>query len=664
MEISYINKNQTIAYAGEELKKYLEMMTPDISALCVAGNEFSASNTCCIKLGLFEELGINSSDVEDAFIDDVIDIDIQNLNGHIAGSNPRSVLQGVYIYLKSAGCMWVRPGEDGEYIPQFDMKNHSFSYHKKADYPFRGQCCEGAISYEHMRDTVYWLPKVGMNMYMIEGLVPYSYMHKWYGHIGNRFLRQKGQVTDYDMLEKYIQKLEMDIVKVGLQHHAMGHGWMFEKFGMKRGNPAVVNKGLKEEYKKYLAEVNGVRGLMKDSTFFTHFCYSNPEARKILVDFCVEYVKKKPHIDFLHIWLADSTNNQCECSECVKMTPSDHYVVLLNEIEEALAKEGLNTRLVFIMYVDTERPPEAVFLKHPEKFIFTAAIGTSNYETGYSTEPYTGEIPPFERNNFKAKPNPLRMHWHREWKRLSNNCKSFVFEYRFYTDHYCDPGYMRVTKETYRDMVNLQNVSFQGCINDQTHRIYMPTALPVHIMGETLFDKSLNLEEYTKQYFEKAFGKNDAAICRQYLETLSDLFCPANVRKGGKLGAEDEGIVGSDNGMIRSWINNSEVAEKTAKIPEVLEAFKPVIERNLSLENKCQQLSWNYLAYHNEICSYLWKIYNLGAKGDIEAARNILDELEIYVSKVEMEIHNCFDLFLFVKFVRAKLDLPMYKYFD
>ena len=636
-------------------------MTPDIDIVYEKSNCFTMNNTC-IKLGLFNELSIPEDDVEDAFIDDVIDINIKNLCGYIAGSNPRSVLQGVYIYLKSAGCLWPRPGDDGEFIPQYDMKNHSFAYHKKADYPFRGQCCEGAISYEHMRDTVYWLPKVGMNLYMIEGLVPYTYMHKWYGHIGNRILRQKGQVTDYDMLEGYIARLEKDIVKVGLQHHAMGHGWMFEKFGVKRGNPAVVNKFLKQEHKQYLAKIDGVRDIHKNSTFFTHFCYSNPEARKILVDFCVEYAKKKPHIDFLHIWLADSINNQCECKECVKMTPSDWYILLLNEIEDALEKENLSMRLVFIMYVDTERPPEILRLKKPNKFALTAAIGNP-YEQGYSTEKFKGDIPPFERNNFKPKDNALRMHWHKEWKTISDNCPSFVFEYRFYTDHYCDPGYMRVTQETYRDMTNLENVHFQGVMNDQTHRCFMPTSLPVVVMGETLFDKNIDLENYIHNYFNITFGK-DGDKCRKYLETLSDLFCPANIRKGGKLGVEDEGIQEKDKGYIKSWINNPEVAQKMSMIPQVLEEFKLVINENANLENNCQRLSWYYLSYHNKICSYLCEIYKNGALGNMNKAKIILEELEWFVSTSEMDIHRAFDLFLFVKYVRSKLDIAMCKYYD
>ena len=42
---------------------------------------------------------------------------------------------------------------------------------KKADQPFRGQCIEGAVSYENVRDTIEWLPKVNANLFMIQQIV-------------------------------------------------------------------------------------------------------------------------------------------------------------------------------------------------------------------------------------------------------------------------------------------------------------------------------------------------------------------------------------------------------------------------------------------------------------------------------------------------------------
>ncbi len=394
---------------------------------------------------------------------------------------------------------------------------------------------------------------------------------------------------------------------------------------------------------------------------FTHFCYSNPEARKILVDFCVEYVQKKLYVDFLHVWLADAADNQCECEECVKMTPSDHYVQLLNEIDEALERIESKTRLVFILYVDTVRPPEKLRLKHPERFVLLAAIG-SHYESGYINSEYDGDIPPFVRNKFTPPSNALRLKWHRDWKKLCNNIPSIIYEYRFYTDMYCDPSYMRVTRETYRDMRALNSVAFQGCMSDQTHRMYLPTALPLVMMGETLFDKELDYEALCNRYFIGAFGE-DGLKCREYLETLSELFCPGNMRSSGKNGVDEDGIVTNDE-LPRIWIDNPEVAEKTSKIPDVLKAFMPVIEKNMLLENSCQRLSWTYLRYHAHMCSYLWKVVNAGANGDMDKAREEYDKLELYISKIEMDIHNVFDLFLFERSLRAKLELPSYPYYS
>ena len=249
MQILLKHNDETICYAASELKKYVTTLSRGSVVPCV----LKGVNAEGIELKLLNEDGY------DPVVDDVIDICIEKGNGYIAGSNPRSVLMGVYRFCASAGCQFIRPGENGDYVPHMDILNHSFKYRKKADYPFRSMAIEGAVSYEHVRDTIYWLPKIGMNAYMIEGVVPYTYMHKWYGHVGNTHLRQKGQKTDYDMLLEYVSMMEKDIKKVGLQLHSLGHDWMFEKIGEGRGK----NKRFSEEDKQLFAQVNGVRDIMK-----------------------------------------------------------------------------------------------------------------------------------------------------------------------------------------------------------------------------------------------------------------------------------------------------------------------------------------------------------------------------------------------------------------
>lgn len=660
MQIIVTTNHETMNYAATELKKYVTTLSRGSVVPCVlyADSLDDLPKNEGILLGLLDELQLDTSDLQDAFIEDIIDINVNKGTGYIAGSNPRSVLMGVYKYCTSAGCRFIRPGEDGDYVPHMNIMNHSFVYRKKADYPFRGQAIEGAVSYEHVRDTIYWLPKIGMNMYMIEGVVPYSYMHKWYGHVGNTHLRQKGQKTDYDMLLRYVELMEQDIKKTGMQLHTLGHDWMFEKLGTGSGK----NKQFSEEDKQYFAMVNGVRDIMKGSLFYTHMCYSNPKVRKLLVDTLVEYVQKKPFVDFLHVWLADAKNNQCECEECKKMHPSDFYVMLLNEVDEALSAMGSDMRIVLIQYMETIRPPQVVKLNNPKRFVLTSAIGQF-YEEGYPTTKFEGEIPVYERNKFKMVEPKLRIKWHQDWKMWCGNIPSFVFEYRFWTDMYCDLGHMRISKETYRDMKLLKEIKLQGCMNDQTHRMYMPTSLPLIVMGELLFDTTKDYETVTSEYFSCAFGE-DGELCKRYLETLSDLLCPANFRKGGKGAVEEEGL-GNVDTSEREWRNNPYVAEKVAKIPDFIQTFLPEIERNIAIaDNDARRMSWYYLKYHAQICTMFSKILLAGAESRMDDAKERYYELEEYLSAHEMEFHKAFDVFLFLRTIRAKIDIPAIPYYD
>ena len=91
MKIILSRQTETLIYAAEELKKYIELVDPSVLAEIV--NDDAADG---IKLGLLSDFGLDASDVSDAMIDDVVDVDIKNLSGYISGSNERSVLFGVY----------------------------------------------------------------------------------------------------------------------------------------------------------------------------------------------------------------------------------------------------------------------------------------------------------------------------------------------------------------------------------------------------------------------------------------------------------------------------------------------------------------------------------------------------------------------------------------
>lgn len=657
-----------VCYAAEEFIRLAAVVGGEKAETVTVAAMPAAPAGGEILLGTLDELSRPRDDLHDPFIEDIIDIDVARGTGIIAGSNPRSVLMAVYKYFWFAGCRWVRPGDDGEYLPRCGLQALCCAYRKKADYPFRGECCEGAISYEHMRDTVYWMPKVGMNMYMIEGLVPYTYMHKWYGHVGNGLLRRKGQVTDYAMLEGYIARLEQDIARTGVQLHNVGHGWMFEKLGVHHGSPAMEKAALKEADKQYLALVNGRRDLYGSSTFYTQFCYSNPAARKVLTDFVVEYLQKKPWVDFMHLWLADAANNHCECPECAKMIPSDFYVMLLNEIDEALTAAGIGARLVLILYVDLVRPPEKLRLKNPGRFVILAAIG-GKYGVTYHREPLTEPVPPYERNRWKQPSNALRLYWYDGWKKLCGNIPGIIYEYRFYRDQYCDLGQMQVARETYDDMRALRDIDFQGCMSDQTHRCYLPTALPMLVMAQTLFDRGTDFNAFAEDYFRSAFGE-DGGLVRAWLEEVTALLHPSLLRLET---AEESADAASDletQGLALrgreagTWVGDDGLAADLEKVPALADGFRPVIGAHLHLENPVQARSWAYLAYYADIVSGMSRVFRAGAEGDLGKARVLLPELEDLLSASEMQIHNVFDRYLFGSWVHVKLKVPNYPYYD
>ena len=107
-----------------------------------------------------EELSAYIPAVENAELDDAIAINIQNGNGYITGSNPRSVLIAVYRFLREVGCSFVRPGLDGDIIPKKNALEDSVCVAEAASYRHRCICIEGAPNYEHISDLIDWLPKM------------------------------------------------------------------------------------------------------------------------------------------------------------------------------------------------------------------------------------------------------------------------------------------------------------------------------------------------------------------------------------------------------------------------------------------------------------------------------------------------------------------------
>ncbi len=232
MVIYRLRDDAPVQFAAEELARYLERMDGEVRAE-VRRALRHAPDTGGITLGLYEDFGLAASDVTSPEFDDRLHVAVTGLNGVIAGSNPRSVLLGVYRFLQempaAAGCARAATAST---FPQVDLAKLDITLDDAPSYRHRGICIEGAVSYENVAEMIDWAPKVGLNGYFFQFMVPFTFFNRWYRHVDNPYLPPEpltaANVTSFKAA------LQREMAQRGLAYHAVGHGWTCEPFGDRR----------------------------------------------------------------------------------------------------------------------------------------------------------------------------------------------------------------------------------------------------------------------------------------------------------------------------------------------------------------------------------------------------------------------------------------------
>ena len=642
MNIYQLEKGITADYASEELAKYVSLMCGEKSEMRYSRGENG------ITLALFDTIGLSTEGVDDPTLDDVYEVNVDGFSGYIAGSNIRSILFGIYAYLKAAGCRFIRPGKDGDYVPRKELSSFRAKLRVKADYRYRTDCIEGTVSYEALRDYVYWLPKLGFNGYMLQGTSPYLWYDRYYAHHGNKY--KTPEPLTNEEADIITAKIEQDIKRSGLALHSVGHDYMAPAFGLFGDitEEDIDKLGIRD----YIAVVNGERKMKYNHIRYTNFCYTNKEVRKKLVDYFVKYIKEKPYVDFLHIWFADGINNFCECENCRSTTPSDILIMLLNETDKAFAENGLDTKIVFELYNDSAWPPLKEKLDNPSRFTIMPCI-RQNYVDGYENYNKDYEIPEHLYNNYTLprKDASVALAFWREWQKIfKGDC--FFFDYHLYSDHYVDPGYCQISHRLFRDMKLLSSLKSNGIMHCSSQKRNMPNTFPMYMCGEILVDSTLTEDGIISDYFLSAYG-NDWQKAHEYLQTLSELFQPDLVRDL-ELAADEEMYAERNTKIILGYMHNPEALEKFRKIQDILKAFAPVIERNISeADNPCIRKSWEILGIQLPILSQLAEGLCLGAAGDMPSAREVGLKLIDYLARNEDTFVNDLDFGLIVRRIKV-----------
>lgn len=645
--IAPANPNRTVRFAAQELKKYLQCIddTLDISIDDSKGG---------IELGLYEDVGLTCPALEDRNLDDAFEIRIENLAGKIAGSNPRSVLFGVYKFLEQLGVRFLRMGPDGEVIPKRnDLLKFKVELQDIAKLRHRGQCIEGSVSYENMLQSIDWSAKVGMNAYYLEFIVPLEFFDRWYGHRTNPL--KCAQPRSLEEVKAYTHMLEHEIRKRGIMYHAVGHGWTLQPFGINALGWYKEKEPAPPEIAQYLAQIDGVRDYFKGVSLNTNLCYGNPKARKIMIDYMVMYTKERPNIDMLHFWLADNYNNLCECDLCTAKTPSDWYVVMMNEIDEAFTKAGLKTKVVFLLYQELLWKPLTEKINNPSRFSLLFAPVSRTYSESYNIDTTDVKLKPFELNKIKMPHNVQEnIAYLKTWQDDVFKGDSFTYEYYFMWDHFLDPGYYQMAQIMSQDLKKIRKIGLNGVISDQCQRAFFPTGFPMQVLARTLWDDSTDFDVLAKSYFADAFGQDGDKV-RLYLQKVSQFFDPPYLRGDKRQALED-----TDNYMETVMAGagdpkDDDAAQNLSQIPALVETFLPVIEDNLAkAKDPAVQKSWYCLNIHARIISRLAKAFEARARGYTEKAHTLWQETAQFVNENEDNVQPQFDSTEFIKMMRKR----------
>ncbi len=625
MEITFarVGSNETVKFAFEELRKHLHRMDSSLDIHLKIYDTYDKSDSCVIWLGCGKGFEEYLPKVEDTRLDDSIYINVSENSGVITGTNERSVLIASYRFLRELGCVWHRPGEEGEKIPE--KKLGSLNVQVAETPSKRHRCIDmlGATSEEAHEALVDWLPKVGMNSIFIEFETPHENYKAWYEHENNPLLASNPH-TFKDTLA-YYRALREQIKKRSLLLHSFGHGWTLHSLGISSDDAFIETDEIPSARREKLALISGERKYFQKKPMFSALCYSNEQIRRDMTDAYVECVKKNRDVDFIHFWLSDGCNNHCECEKCRDTRPADYYVQMLNDIDKKLTEENIDTKVVFLIYVDLLWAPEKLRLINPERFIMMFAPITRLFNESYREKHPEEVLRPYERNRLVWPSTPHEnLLYLNEWRKIFSG-ETFVFDYHLIWNHFKDMGYAHISEILARDIEAYDDCGLSGLLSAQVTRAHFPTNLPMYTMARKLWNKDEDFDKISREYYREAFGA-DWAHAKKYCEKISDAF--------GAIYSFDAG-------------KRNENEEKSL-LPKVRSAVEELSRRNVRADGFDEQVHWYSLNVHMDLVEALAEMLDLLYHGKTEQAEIKKEEVFNIAQESEKTLFRSFDVKTFV----------------
>lgn len=621
MNINIIGTAKPLSFAAEELCRILQAV--GIQKCKIEKQTSYKSSLEGLWLACFDDLKeLDLASDKNNVFDDELYIYTKGTNGIIAGISPRSILIAVYRYATELGCRFLSVGKDGEYFPQIDLGTSQVCIHEHPSYRHRGVCIEGSVSMENVIEMIDFLPKLGMNSYFIQFREAYTFFERWYRHRLNPLLESKEPYPVEDA-RSCVATIAEEMARRGILFHAVGHGWTCEPFGVPGLSWEEWTGELDNKTLENFALINGKRQLWGGVPLNTSACYSNPAIRHAMVEDICNYIKEHPTLDIIHVWLADGENNQCECEACLAHIPADWYLILLNELDVALAALNLDTKIVFLLYVDLLWPPKTEILNNQDRFLLMFAPITRSYRKSFFVEGQLPEIAEYSRNkNVMPSDVALNVAYLKAWQKVFSG-DGFDFDYHFMWAHFNDPGFMKISEILCEDIKLLHQLDLNGYISCQVGRAMFPNAINMVAMGKALWNREVSFENIAEDYFAHAYGTRAASV-RSYLETLSNLYFDINLE-------------------TESFPPSKERAALRRKVLEHIDAFD---------FGNDDSIYFRYLRIHGDVWYRFTDILLHIFEDDLITAKSMWDTFQKFIWALEPEVQPVFDIWNFINIVR------------
>lgn len=312
----------------------------------------------------------------------------------ITGSNARSVLYGVYKYLKQFGFAFLYPGPEGEVIP----KNPTFfidgfDIEESASYPFRGIAFRPFYLADASEDAdktmteayhlLSWMAKNQYNLFFMEGYDVERPGDKYSTIDGKHPLQHVEYTLRWKSWEerKAIALRQQLVVgearRYGFLIERGGHGW---NYGLQEHY--ALNHQISVEEAKSILKAKGKINKEADvgvSTWF-QLCLGKEDVREIYAEHIIDYlVEHRGEMDIAAIWMGDGYDNKCQCAECLKQPFSDLYLDIFRRVAQKAQKVLPELTLECLIYFETLEPPTRNWLEGLDNVILNLAVWRQCY---------------------------------------------------------------------------------------------------------------------------------------------------------------------------------------------------------------------------------------------------------------------------------------------